>query len=285
MSEKEYKTLAELQSDPPIADMYITGSDQVWAQSLKDKENEVFFLNFGEKGTKRVSYAASFGMQDYPQGELPILRQNLKRFDAISVRENSGISICKSAGYKAVKVLDPTLLLDAADYSFLKGDNNTRKDYVYIYSLNINKPQDIYFEEILAYAKSNNLNLIVTPASGRTLGREIFGCDVTYDYATIPQWISNIKHARLVVTTSFHGIVFCIIMHTPFVYIPLRGKNSSMNNRILDILEALNLNQRIASALEDINNIVKNKINWDLVDEMLKNYRKDSKEFINKVIS
>ena len=66
VSDFEYNNLCSLKNNPPCADLYITGSDQVWSQLLSLKENEVFYLNFGDKRTKRISYAASFGMDSYP---------------------------------------------------------------------------------------------------------------------------------------------------------------------------------------------------------------------------
>ena len=145
-----YHSLAELQANPPQADAYITGSDQVWSQLLNIKENEVFFLNFGDTHTKRISYAASFAMDEYPSELNVILKENLSRFDAISVRENAGVYICKNVGIEAMMVLDPTLLLDSENYRKIEASQRIG-EYIYIYSLNVRTADEMYFDEVAKF--------------------------------------------------------------------------------------------------------------------------------------
>ena len=281
-SDVEYCSLGELQANPPQADVYITGSDQVWSQLLDIKENEVFFLNFGDSGIRRISYAASFGMDEYPSKLNGALKDNLSRFDAVSVREKAGVDICKNVGIDSKMVLDPTLLLDSDNYREIEASGRNA-EYVYIYSLNVTTADEMYFSEVSAYAGQNNCKIVVTPASGCVLGDELFE-GVEYDYATIPAWLSNISHARLVVTTSFHGIVFCILLHTPFVYIPLKGELSKMNNRIVSLLTELRLANHIASSKEDFYEIANLSVNWKDVDERINEMRHESYDFLEKSI-
>lgn len=278
-----YSSLSELQSNPPQADVYITGSDQVWSQLLDIKENEVFFLNFGTAQTKRISYAASFGMEEYPKHLREVLSRNLQRFDKISVREKTGMKICADIGVSTQLVVDPTLLLPAADYRELSLKSKY-SDYVYIYSLNISSSDEIYFEKIKEMATAQDCKIVVTPATGCTIGAELFD-EVTYDYATIPSWLSNIDNAKLVVTTSFHGIVFCILMHTPFVYIPLKGELSKMNNRAENLLSVVGLESRSAKSESGFEAVALNRdIDWNVVDERIHQLRKDSYEFLRTSI-
>ena len=115
--------MTKIQQNPPQADCYITGSDQVWAQLLDNINNEGFFLNFGSSQIKRISYAASFAMTSYPQELKKKLKEKLSIFSAISVRESSGVEICKELGYNVSWVLDPTFLLEQSDYLSLKLKN------------------------------------------------------------------------------------------------------------------------------------------------------------------
>lgn len=278
-SSRTYSSLQELQSNPPHADIYITGSDQVWSQLLDIKENEVFFLNFGGKQTKRISYAASFGMDEYPRKLNGKLKENLSRFEAISVREKIGVDICANVGIRAFQVVDPTLLLSNNSYREIS-TKGKHSNYIYIYSLNISSPDEIYFEEIKKEAAKFHAKIVVTPASGCVPGIELFE-DVIYDYASIPDWLANIDNAEFVVTTSFHGVVFCIMLHTPFVYIPLKGDLAKMNNRALNLLNDLELSDLVAFD----NNVSKNigeKIHWDDVDEKLRKKRNASILFLNQ---
>lgn len=279
-SDKVYYSLKDLQTEAPKGEAYITGSDQVWRQLLNQKENEVFFLNFGNEKVKRIAYAASFGLETYPPKLNNILANNLKRFDAISVREYDGVNICKKVGISAIKVLDPTLLLSKEKYIGISSEPKY-KNYIYIYSLNVSSPNELYFDKIKNVAKTNNLQIVVTPATGYIPGREIYD-QVTYDYSTIPDWLSNINNAKLVVTTSFHGVVFCVIMHTPFIYVPLKGNLSKMNNRAIDLLTSIGLENRIAENENSIGNIIKIPINWDESEKKLNSLIQDSTDFLRE---
>lgn len=279
-----YHSLAELQKNPPIADVYITGSDQVWSQLLDLRENEVFFLNFGDKSVKRVSYAASFGMSEYPQKLMRKLKDNLYRFDSVSVREIDGIHICAKAGTTAQVVVDPTVLLLADSYKNMSVKYHKKDDYVFVYSLNVSSSDDMYFSVIKEYAKDKHLNIVVTPASGCLPGLELFGEDVDYEYATIQEWLANIDCAHLVVTTSFHGIVFSILMHTPFVYVPLQGNLAKMNNRAFSLLTSIGLSSRIVYKKADVRNVISNSIDWHVVDKLVNKSRQKSFEFIKDIL-
>lgn len=280
VSDVMYRSLESLQDNPPEADMYITGSDQVWSQVLSFKENEVFFLNFGDPRVRRVSYAASFGMKQYPPELNGALKENLARFDFISVREGAGVDICRNVGMDARLVLDPTLLLDSDRYRSIASPKR-QEDYVYIYSLNVRSAGEMHFGVVSDYASQRGYKIVATPASGCFCGMELFE-GVEYDYATIPAWLSDIDNAKLVVTTSFHGIVFCLLMHTPFVYIPLQGELSKMNNRITGLLTSVGLGSRIANSAADVQPIAENAIPWDDVDRRIRLLREDSYAFLKE---
>lgn len=276
-----YSRIDELQENPPQADAYITGSDQVWAQLLSDKNNEAYFLNFGSDDTKRISYAPSFSMQHYPKKLLPKLRQCLSCFDAISVREKAGQRICKGLGFDATLVCDPTLLLPMESYQCIA--SNKRKDdkpYIYIYCINVEKQEELRWKELSKYAKSENMFVKATPSSGYIYGREIFGDETEYEYCSIPDWLKNISGAKLVVTPSFHGVVFSIIMHTPFVYVPLKGRFSGGNSRIEDLLERLELTDRTLLPNDNFKETSERLIDWEKTDALMKEYKEESLRFI-----
>lgn len=280
----KYQSLKELQSNPPIADIYIVGSDQVWAQLLDFEDNKAFFLDFGEENVRRISYAASFSMDNYPEKLHPLLKSQLLHFNHVSVREESGVSICKSIGIKATKVLDPTLLLNKQIYMNFMTGHQHKKPYIFIYSINITSPKEIAWNDLKHYAQTRQDKIVVTTASGYITGQEIFD-DVSYDYATIPQWLTNIANADLVVTPSFHGIVFSILMETPFIYVPLQGKFSKGNSRITDLLYNLGLDNRILTRQRTYSVIANQPINWERVINKLNTYRHVSIQYLKEALS
>ena len=277
-----YTSLSQIQQNPPKAEAYIAGSDQIWMQSLDNPQQRAYFLDFGDDKTKRLSYAASFGMKTYPESHLEMLGQLLRRFNAVSCREYSGVDICKGVGVKAEMVLDPTLLLTKDDYLAALSLNTGKKSSTFIYSLNIESSDDIRWPELREAV--GEATIVVTPAAGYNESAELFGKEVSYLYATPEEWISQIMSSDLVVTTSFHGIAFCLIMHTPFVYVPLKGTYAKANNRITDLLEDLHLNGRILSEQATYSNIIGKSIDWEAIDKILDVKRKASINFLTKAL-
>lgn len=284
-SKEEYFSLDQIQNNPPMADCYIAGSDSIWAQPVANKENQFFFLNFGNKETRKISYAASFLMDKYPKEQKSLLQSLLEQFDAISVRESNGVQICKDIGCKAVQVLDPTLLLTKQEYLSLLNIPEKPSNMVYIYSVNIENNEEIRWRELRNICIKNESDIKITMGSGMYPGYEIYGSDVDYEYCSIEQWIENINNASLMISASFHGVVFAILMETPFVYIPFEGKKSRLNGRIYDLLGALGLEDRILTKNRSYESLMSNTINWKDVRERLEIKRKESIDFLLKSLS
>lgn len=278
--DKVYHSLSEIQKNPPVADCYICGSDQVWSMLLNNNENKAYFLDFGESNLKRIAYAASFGCDIYPPKFNKLLHDLLAKFNAISVREDTGVAICERIGIQACKTLDPTLLLSSTDYLFLMDHNKVKQPYFYTYSLNITSAKDLYWKELTAYVSKKGLISISTTSSGYFPGQEICS-DTHYVYATIPQWLGYINNAEFVATTSFHGVVFCLILNKNFIYFPLKGSYAKGNNRVLALLKAINIMEKVCWKKEDISKCVEYSINWEIVNELIKSMRQKSQSFLH----
>lgn len=275
---KLYATPEALVANPPKADVYITGSDQVWNYIMPKETLKNFFLQFGDESVKRVAYAPSIGHPEFEDGIKDTIKTFLSKFSSISVRESSAVDVLNCMGYNATHVLDPTMLIPANEYLKLAQGASKRKS-IFIYSMNYESKNDIPFDEIKDYAQQKSLPIVVTPGSGYVLAKELFN-EVEYCYATIPQWIQLIANAQWVVTASFHGVVLSILMHTPFMYTPLKGTHAESNGRVLDLLYDLGLEQTIW--LDHFNPQL--NINWESVERKLEQKRKVSVEFLTNCI-
>lgn len=280
-SKKKYRNFHQLTVNPPKVDALIAGSDQIWVKQPNVAENGVFYLNFGPKKIKRVSYAASFARSEYPDELLAKLHDNLHRLDAVSVREKTGAEICKKAGINAQVVLDPTFLLTGLQYKELFHLSEKTKNMLFMYSININNKNDIYWNDIKSFATDNNLDVVVTPSSGYVAASELFESPAIYSYATISGWLQNICSAKYVVTPSFHGVVFCVLFHKPFLYVPLQRNNSSGNYRVLDLLNDLHIDGHVFHDGDDIVKLLDENVDWAEVDIRLDEMRKQSLNFLN----
>lgn len=275
-----YHGLSSIQNNPPEADCYLCGSDQVWSMLLDNDENQAFYLNFGKKETKRIAYAASFGRDIYPTELNSRLHNMLVGFDAVSVREKTGIDICAKVGIHAIDVFDPTLLLSIKEYLQIIEKPSIYEKYFYTYSLNVTSAKELCWNELLKYANKHGFASISTTSSGYFLGKEI--CPNThYVYATIPQWLGYIQNSEFVATTSFHGVVFCLILHTNFIYFPLQGIHSRGNSRVISLLESLGLHNKIYRNNVTIEQCIEHTIDWKIVEAKLSVKKKTSIDFLN----
>lgn len=285
---QDYNNIAELKSKPPVADAYITGSDQVWNYEMSSEDLECFFLQFGDKNIKRISYAPSIGHPTYDPKTLQIVADYLSEFSNVSVREKNAIDIFKSVNINAIQVLDPTLLLKEKDYDCLLCQH-TRDPYVFIYSMNYVSLNDLPFSEIQEYAKNENFKIVVTNGTGLHKSVKLFD-GVTYSYATPGEWLSNIKNSELVVTASFHGVVFCLIYHKRFIYTPLMGVwkgkivEKRGNVRVRDLLENVGLNQCIYSSDVPFDQYIHQEIDWISVENKLNELREYSYDYLRKAL-
>lgn len=281
---KVYNSWKELDSNPPVVDCYVCGSDQVWNPvDYPDKNVKPWFLDFGSDKIRRVSYAASFGQSDFSQNVIDFIEPMLAKLDAVSVRETTGIQICKKANRKdAITVLDPTFLLDADDYIKISDKIDYHRPFIVGYFLNIGTEFNSNWKVIKEYIELEEKEFKVIPSHQV----ETFIPNEEYFYPTIPQWINTYYKADEIFTTSFHGVVFALIFHRPFMVFLLNNKGGKMNDRIFSLLNILNLEDRIFDANICLHKQIKKKIDWFAVDEKINVLRENSKIFIeNKIIN
>lgn len=280
-----YRNIKELRNNPPNADIYICGSDQVWNNSLKDPDTAGWFLDFGKPTVKRVSYAASIG-RDIDSSEINRFTKYLMNFNAISVREQKAYALCHQLGFdKSIIAIDPTLLLNSSAYDSIEIDSNgidvAGEPYVFIYTLNIRTAEEIYWDDFQKIIAKNGLQIRSVSSSGYLPAQDLLP-GIQNEQATIPEWLSLIKHSEYVITTSFHGVVFCLLYHKPFYAVLLNNEYSKGNDRIVSLLKSVGLNNRIVSSDSDINSVKVDNISWEDVDAKLSELRKKSIDFLNR---
>lgn len=285
LSKIHYFTYEELKKNPPKADAYIVGSDQVWNLKLSNPAAAAWYLQFGDKNILRISYAASIG-RNIETNEIKKFYEYLSRFNAISVREKSALNLCHNIGLKQCKlVLDPTLLLTLHDYeNFIKKQVSYNSPYLFLYYLNITSSEELNWPQLKHYIASENLILRSVASSGYYPAQNLIPGHEN-EYLTIPEWLTAIYHSKHVVSNSFHGIVFSIIMHKPFVAILLNNQYKGGNSRIVSLLESLNLTSRILNDSNSFKSIFETPINWEHVDKQLSEERNKSLNFINSALN
>ena len=243
----------------------VVGSDQVWRAEYNSGHLEDMYLHFASgEPIKKVAYGASFGVDqwEYTQEQTAKCRSLAQEMDAISVREESGVALCREyLGINAQCVLDPTLLLDAHGYdSIIDQDWATDEPYLAVYCLDITPEKEAFFNRLAA-----ERGLVVRYFS--------FGWKARL---TVEQWLAMLRNATVVVTDSFHGTVFSILFHRDFYTLcnPERG-----NTRMAGLLEKIGLQNRLLSEhVPDISRVT--EVDWTHVESQIDGLRKHSISFL-----
>lgn len=266
LSPREYSR-RDLMSNPPEADIYITGSDQVW--NILDNS---YYLDFAPKSAKKFSYAASFGGVIYENKQLNQLGSLLKSFDAITVREIEGLELCKKAGRPdAILAPDPTFLLSAKEYGTIAIPPRNSDHYVLLYLLGNENKYDV--GSCFSFAEKHNLGIKYVAGS-----RQVD--DYPKEYPSMEEWLGLIQNAQYVVTNSFHGTVFALIFNKQFITIPLSGRAQKMNSRIDTLLKTLSLTERISEETE----VLLTPIKYQGINMRLDSLREQGHEILSKMI-
>lgn len=270
-----YYDIEDLLLNPPIADYYISGSDQLWNVRASDF-SEAYYLNFINTG-KKISYAASFGpktinWEEYNPGHYAHL---LKQYDYISTREvGSAKNVEFLIGERPEILLDPTFLLTDNKWRRLQSDANFNDGkYILLYCLEPSKEQ---ISMAQAIGQKLKLPVLVLRYNSK---KDWFNPFVKrYDSGPL-DFLSYIDNAALVLSSSFHGTAFSIIYKKPFYVF-----DGLSDNRISTILKVTQLSGRSISGINDLS-----KVNLDLPDKaaielFLQKSREDSKKFLKKAL-
>ena len=247
-----YYSIDDLYANPPQYDTYITGSDQLW-NPAQPFCLEPYFLTFAPKDTKKISYAASIGITELTEREKSDFKKWLSEYNAISVREKQAKVLLESFIDKKVEqVSDPTMLLDVEYWHSIAIRPTEKVPYILLFMLS---HQPDILDYALQLSRECGLPLICL---GQFQPDVNDGSYVAVKDAGPLEFIGYIACADMVITDSFHGTVFSMIMGCKnfFTYIRHGNRRSS---RITDLLETFQLqdhllNVDLSESYSDLNN-------------------------------
>lgn len=214
-------------------DAFICGSDQIWFPS-RDIFSPYYYLDFAEK--KKIAYAPSLGVMNYPQEFIPKVKPLLEHFDYLSVREQQGERLLTSFISKDIKtVLDPTLLLDAVTWKKLvEKESPIKGDYILCYFLS---PNAWYLDFVRKFAARQKMPIKIFCTNPCYVYWE--GCVV----AGPQEFLNYIYHSNYFFTDSFHGTIFSILFEKRFCTFKRfdEGSTRNQNSRIVNLFSLLGL--------------------------------------------
>jgi len=257
-------------------DAVIVGSDQVWRPDyMPDGAVRDFFLGFAEGTPVRlISYAASFGHgQWHYRGYTSEVADLLSRFTAVSVRESSGVEICRDVFGRSgvVHAADPTLLVDPGFYNEVAVPPTTKSGKV-----------------IFAYILDQNVgarSIVGEVAASLTEAYSVRSVDLGEESSllSIGGWVRSIMDADFVITDSFHGMVFSIIFRKNFLAIVNQKRGA---DRFTSLANILGLEERLidTKSMTRVGELAVRPIDHDAVALRLQAHREKSRNFIRDAV-
>ena len=279
----EITSVAELNRDE--IDCIVVGSDQIWRPMyVWKREVETAYLSFAENWkVKRIAYATSFGTNkwEYTDKQTEECGKLLQKFDAVSVRESSGVELCEKYLKRSdvFHALDPTMLLDASGYKALfdKAETPASDGNLLIYILD--KTEE---KEKIAQSVSRNLKLHPFYVGVKTESLKV--PPEQRIYPSVESWLRGFYDAEFVVTDSFHGCVFSILFKKPFI---VYGNEKRGMARFDSLLGLFGLKSRLVMGdvkEEQIRKIMDEQIDYDRVHDILNREREKSMDFLKKAL-
>lgn len=273
LTDKRFGSYGQLTADLPEADVYLSGSDQVWNTQNSNPPADLgaYYLAFaGDK--KRVAYAGSFGKDDFSTGETAQVTGWLKEYAAISVREDTALDTLRRFGLEGTHVVDPTLLLTPEEWRRLCAKKAPKPGYVFIYNLNRNK---VLEEAAVAIAKKKGLRVVnfadtfefVPGAENR------FGNDPL-------DFLNYLSNADYVVTDSFHGTAFSLNFSKQVLSIPA----PKYNCRLESILRLTGCTDRMFTTVEEALEKIETPIDYTAAQEKLQQARTASLAYLKEAL-
>lgn len=249
-------------------DAYVVGSDQIWNSDITGFD-KTFYCHFSNFNAKNISYAASLGRENLNDNDISFIKENIKNFDSISVREDSAKKLISTLTNKSVElVLDPTLLIDSEKW--LKFTNNSTRDkYLLMYCVGKEGNTQEIAKKI---ARKLSLKIISVNDKFKINTHNIKNLDGIGPES----FVDLFKNAEFVVTNSFHGTAFSIIFNRDFVVVPQKTGST----RMISLLNILNLTSRVIFNLDQIDDNYNLEIQFSVPNDILVVERNKSREFL-----
>lgn len=246
-------------------DALIVGSDQVWRFKYTQERFAEYFFDFAEKWhVKRFAFAASFGIDKWElnTNDTKKIQDLASLFDKISVRELSGTKLCQEKLHcNAIQLLDPTFLLSPDKYRLLYDNAPLEKDTLAVYLLDTTPSKKEAVKKISQTMKLESVYI------GRNPQNNI--------YNRVEDWIKEIDSSKLVITDSFHGVVFSIIFNKPFILIMNEARGA---DRFLSLFQTFGFNKTYSCTKQFSPEYI-NKIDENLRNQIIERNQKSSISF------
>lgn len=267
-----YQSIGDLYRNPPCADLYITGSDQLW-NPTQPYSLEPYFLTFVKEGVK-ISYATSIGVSTISNYAKRKFASWLKSYDEVSVREPEAISLLQPLVQKQIRqCCDPTFLLQKSTWNDLAIERQINGDYIFLFTVGDGTSVFDYTESL---SKKLKIPVYTNKDDYKRFGAYDF--NIKNDIGPL-EWIAMIRDAKIVVTNSFHGCVFCLFMHTPFRV----SISNNRGSRITNLLKQMKRENLLLS--EGNKSLTIPLLDFDETDKIMEEFGDEGRNYLLRYLS
>lgn len=269
---QRYTSNEELKQNPPKADLFIAGSDQIWNTLFPNGKDAAFYLDFASAGSRKISYAASFATDRIYNNKESFVKNKIGRLDAVSVRESSALNLLNQLSIKkGVQVVDPVFLLEISHWKSLIPIGHNEK-FILVYDFEENPLIKKVAQEI---AQKQNCKIYTISPSKSSYAH------CSYHYSGPLEFLELVSKAEMVISNSFHGTAFAIIFKRDFLVV---NRSEGINARMQNLLNSLGIGERLIDENYDFREIVKS-INYTKVDSLLSPLIEFSKLYLDQNIN
>ena len=282
---KVYRSHEELHGNPPVYDIYVAGSDQIWNPNTMVGDMS-YMLDFAAEGTLRISYSSSFACERIPDNLRERYVKYLNRMDAISVREENGAKMVESLIQKEVQVVaDPTLLLDCKHWQEIARKAkpvNLPEKYILCYMLGYTYNPEASMTALLQRLQAQyGIPVVALNRIPDSFTGDVFQLPTDYGIG-IEEFLYLMENATVVATSSFHGTAFSANLGRPFI--ALADGTSTFDDRIPSLLSQLGLENHVVYSNAAIPEELRAEYDVDKEQEKLSALRNQSLDYLKSAL-
>ena len=270
LTETKYYSIESIKANPPEAEAYICGSDQIWNMIRPIRGRLTYFLDFVPEGKKRISYAASIA-DPWTEDNIKQIAPSLAKFNAVSIREKGNLKQVQSIYPNATVVIDPVFLLDRSEWDKIRSTERCiNEPYILCYFLSVTDQMVKTVEKVRQLTGFKLVHLNINAL-------DKFNSDVNIRAAGPRDFVGLISNASFVITNSFHCSAFSVIYRKDFIFCP----KGNANERIVNLQEVFGLGNVMMSK-EKLESLSKEDLSVDYsnCDKLGGEFLEYSKKFL-----
>lgn len=273
-----YATADDLVTDVPDFDIYIAGSDQIWNPEFVGKDTS-FLLSWAPDNRKKISYSSSFSISEIPFEYKNTYKKLLRRFEHISVREDS--NICKELlGHDVPVTLDPTFLLTKSDWTmYFDKKPLVNGEYIFCYILNYKFNPYPYVKDLInKIAELTGYKVVIIDGPRNMIDK---GWGNIHDIGPA-EFLNLMYNSKFIVTTSFHGTAFSINFEKDFI--SLVNDQPTLDNRQISLLKKMGMEECLLVKNTTLDNLKLPRIDYTAKCERINELRQLSIDYLDDAL-